>query len=80
MKAEFLQKLEEGSSYLCHPNIENSDTFHNEIKWYWNKDHFFKKGDTIAVCKAANKTWKNVSEWVQHSLANKGETGVWQIK
>lgn len=63
---DFYMFLEEGKIHLQHYHNPNIDDFFKDIKWFWGKDTVFFKGDKVEKREAANKTYKNVKEWIMY--------------
>jgi len=68
-----IKQLEEGTAYLYKRNHPDGD-----VKWYWDRDHIFKQNNDIAVCRAANKKYATIEEWVKNAIGS-SEGDIWQI-
>lgn len=72
---DFFIFLEEGKIYLQHYHNPNMDDFFKNIKWFWGKDTAFIKSGKEEKIEAANKTYKNVKDWVMYCGGR--NSGLW---
>ena len=70
---DFYMFLEDGKIYLQH-DVNGAEYF-KDIKWFWGKDTYFLKRGDVKKIEAANKTYKNVSDWVMYCGGR--NSGLW---